>query len=318
MNTDGPAPFDGKRWVAGATLLIFFSALLYSLFHIVHTPVDNTPPQRFAEAVREVIPELKAGDRILIHPPWREDVWQSISSSVALPAGVELNTALSRPHGASLHRIWVIHDDTTPLPRSLRRGLNEAKRKQVGEIEILFFESATKTSATQIGLDARIASAEVSVIEANGKETRCQYRASAQRHICPGLPEWMYVGVYEVVADGNKHYCIWNHPTTGGRVLTRFRQVELPRAFSISHALSDRAASMAVGAPVELRLRVDGQELAHVNHANRRGWLTDVVSLAALPPNKTTKLGDIEVEVQTTQDGMRHFCWSIHSQESKR
>lgn len=318
MNMAGPLPFDGKRWVASATLLVFLTSLLFSLFHMWHTPDDDTPPEHYAEALRSVAADLQAGDRVLIQPPWREDVWQTISSSVRLPAGVEVNTALSLPHGAALHRVWVLHDQSTPLPRAFRRRRNEAQIKQVGDVEIIFFTSSAKSTTGRKSLDGLLSSAEVSVVDADGKETQCSYRANVKRHVCPGLPEWMYVGEYEVIADGESHGCIWNHPTSGGRVVTRFRQVELPQGFAISHALSDRAASMSGGAAVELRVRVDGREVANLSHANRKGWLTDAVRLENTPALRSSKLGDVEVEVQTTTDGMRHFCWSIKALEDAR
>lgn len=314
---DSP-PFHAKRMVAGITLLLFAGALLYSLYFMVRSPQDDTPPQAYAQAFEKILPELKAGDRVLIHPPWREDVWSVLSSGGRIPAGVEVNSALSRPHGATLQRVWVLHDGSAPLPRSLRKRLHRSRRMSAGAVEILSFgDGADGAGGTQL-LDSLLPKAEVQVVAADGKTTRCEYRPSQKRHICPGLPTWMYVGEHEVTAAGQKHSCLWNHPTSGGRVVTRFTQVELPAAFELSHALSDRAASLPDGADVEIEIRVDGEKIGKVTHPNRKGWQTDTLSLARRPAtasSKPTRLGDVEVEVRTQKDGMRHFCWSIRSRK---
>lgn len=302
---------DRRRAVALVVVTAFVASLVISLLSPLLAADGVVGTEPFVEALRARASELRPGDRVLVHPPWRDDVVEAIERAAVLPAGVEATTALSPRHGEALRRVLVLADPSAPLPRSLKRALAGEPRGRVAGVDVTLLASGAASGSHR--LDERLAEARVYVVTADDRRVDCRYSASAGRHVCPGLPEWMYVGPYTVVAAGRSHECVWSHPTTKGRVVTRFEDVRLPEAFALSHGLSDNAARNPRGAKVTVTLKVDGVEIGRAVHENRGSF--DRERFAVPKPGGT---GDVEVEVTTPDDGMRHFCWSLEPAGGER
>jgi hypothetical protein len=123
--------------------------------------------------------------------------------------------------------------------------------------------------------------------------------------LCPGLPEWMFVGDHEMPIGGAVQRCWWSHPTSNGVVRVRWPSVDLGKGAVFSHALSDPAAANPTGAPVTATIVVAGSAVARASTTPGRAGFTSV----NVPPGGS----DVElvVEVTTPDDGQRHYCFRL-------
>lgn len=285
-----------------------FSLLIAGLAFSVSAPlmtadgVANSQP--WIDAVASVKDELQPGDTVLVHPPWRDDVLDALKQADALPRGVRATVALALPHGQAPGRVLLVADPTSALPRARKKQLVGTQTRRVSGIDLSWLGAAPEQSA-DIDFTARVALARVHVEKADGTVIKCAWNDGRNRHLCPGLPSWMYVGADTKVIGGRSEACTWSHPITGGKVVIRWDGMPLPPKLELAHGLSDQAAGNPSGAPVTLTLRADGAQIARSVRTNARGMRKERVSV----PDGATSL---ELEVTTPDDGARHYCWQLH------
>jgi hypothetical protein len=130
-----------------------------------------------------------------------------------------------------------------------------------------------------------------------------------ERFDCGG--PFFHVGV-TVIADENfrPRRCLWAHPPASGELVIRYRDVPLG-ARIVGHAglqwIVERERS---GAPVELVVRVAGQELARVIHADGDGWSRFEVDLGSHQKSRA----EVVFAVSTPDYRHRHFCFEARSE----
>ncbi len=272
--------------------------------------VTDTAP--FVEAVRSLRSELRAGDTVLIHPPWRHDVVRALQEAEVLPTGAKATVALALPHGADPGRVLVVVDPgAPPLPRARRRQLGELEQKGAVEVAWLSASDDDDASAGATDLGAQVALARVHVEKPDGTRVTCRWDDGKGRHLCPGLPSWMYVGPESQMVGGDPARCVWSHPITGGKVVIRYDGVRLLDELVFRHALSDTAAGNANGAAVTAEIFVDGKSLARSVRSNRAGWARK--SMATPRPGERAA---VSIEITTPNDGARHYCWTLETRSA--
>ncbi len=272
--------------------------------------VAGTAP--FVAAVARVAPQLAPGTKILIHPPWRDDVVTALDAPGALPPGVSATVVLNPKHGDDPGRVVVVRDTGAPgLPSSIEARFDEATATVQDGVEVVFLTGASSTPASAKPAPARggslaaslLPDAIVEVTTSDGRRVRCGWDPQQRRHICPGLPDWMYVGEAAQQIGGRDTKCVWSHPTTGGTVETRFPHVDASKGLTLSVALSD-SASMS-GAPVTTVATLNGAAAARV--ATPIGTVGFTKAVIAPGPADA----ELVLAVTTTNDGARHFCWTL-------
>lgn len=303
-----------RTWASFVLLAGFAGAVAVSAWQALRAPHD-VDASAYVRALSAARGRLRAGDRVLVQPPWRLDVLDALDQAQEVPRGVEVGVALSRAHAAPLGRLLVLQDPGWPLPRALERALEGADTlDETLPLRVLWHAPAPFAGGDDAETNewsSRLAEADVWVETADGQRIECAYRASAARHVCPGLPSWMYVGPQRVRVAGNDETCIWTHPISGGRVVTRFSGVPLPKAWELSGALSDQAAGLATGATVTLALRVAAHDVLRLERQHDKGFAT----ARARPRAAAPESADVEVIVSTSDDRMRHFCWRLRAGE---
>lgn len=306
---------DGRRGRLSSlvALLALVSGLVISLVQplLPRDGVSGTAP--FVDAVRAKAGELKAGDVVLVHPPWRDDVVTAVEEAGVLPKGAQATVALALPHGQDPGRVLLVRDPGAPsLPRARRRQASDLQR--VGDVDVGWLTStkgeAAASDASDLG--AQIALARVHVEKPDGSLVKCTFDDGRDRHICPGLSSWMYVGVESVMVGGDPSRCIWSHPITDGKVVVRYDDVSLGDELRFTHALSDTAASNARGAPVTAELFVDGKSLGKSVRTSATGWQKKTFRVPS--PGRAA----VTLEITTKNDGARHYCWKLSSSASER
>lgn len=289
--------------VALAALVL---GLLVSAIHplLPRDGIEGTQP--FVDALRAKAQELRAGDVVLVHPPWRHDVLDAIDAAGILPKGARATVALALPHGQAPGRVLVLTDPgAPPLPKARQRQLGTTER--IGGVSVGWLTSGTEGDAGA-DLGAQIANARVHVEKADGKRVTCTWDDARDRHVCRGLESWMYVGPTSLLVGGDPARCVWSHPITGGKVVIRFPGVRLGDELTFAHALADSAASSSQGAPVTAALFLDGKRLGSVTRSNRTGWSRKTFKLP-----EGERPDELRIEITTPNDGARHYCWTLTS-----
>ena len=139
-----------------------------------------------------------------------------------------------------------------------------------------------------------------------------------RRFRCPGGTRF-FVGV--TVIDGSAEYrprrCIWAHPGRSEPVQLRFRGVpvgDVIRGYGMIPWLIERHRR---GAPVEMKVRVDGEVIGTYRHVDGDGWRPFAFKVPP-PPSSSSSSGDtdaekqtvdVDFEVQAPLSAKRYFCF---------
>jgi hypothetical protein len=257
---------------------------------------------------------ITRGDVVLIHPPWREDVVAAAGAAGVLPPGARATAALAPRHGEPLPPLVLVMDAGLPLPRALRRRIDATRRTASGGVEIVRLRADDGADGDgegdgSIDLASSLSQARVEVRLPGREPVPCRFSPIAQRHLCEGLPEWMFVGEQEHQVGGRRERCVWAHPVTGGEVAVRWERPTLLSGLSLSLALTDAAADNRAGAAVKAELRLGGRPIGEVTREpGRRGFAhkTFAVGSEAAPAE-----GALELVLSTPDDGQRHTCFRL-------
>lgn len=128
----------------------------------------------------------------------------------------------------------------------------------------------------------------------------------ASRFECPGGP-FFNVGV-TVIADQDflPRRCIWSHPLARGEIVTRFTGVPLGSVVRGHGGMYWIVERDRKGAPVQLRVRVDGDTIGTVVHRDGDGWSEFEMPLGA---HAGAASATVEFAVSSPNNQHRHFCF---------
>lgn len=132
----------------------------------------------------------------------------------------------------------------------------------------------------------------------------------AQRFECPS-GAFFHVGA-TVIADEEfrPRRCLWSHPPKSGEIVTRFGDVALGETIEGHSGMYWIIERERKGAPVTISVRVDGEEIGQVTHADGDGW-----ARFELPLGRHARKAHASVEfgVSTPSYLHRHFCFEATS-----
>lgn len=156
-------------------------------------------------------------------------------------------------------------------------------------------------------LDDVIKDAEVTITYQGGEPIACEWDASKKRHLCPDQEQWAYVGP-EVRRVGPKdEYCVWQHPVEDGFVTTKLAGLA-KRPLELRHAFVGRSHTVQEAAPVDVVVRVDGEERVKAQRLRTPGF-----DKLRVEPAEEGKPGDVEIVVSASHVGVAHFCWQLEA-----
>ena len=131
-----------------------------------------------------------------------------------------------------------------------------------------------------------------------------------ERFECPAGP-FFNVGA-TVIADQDfrARRCLWSHPPKEGEIVTRFDDVALGDRIEGHGGLSWMIERERRGAPIVLRVRVDGEEVGKVEHRDGQGWAPFEIPLGA---HAREEHAAVEIGVSSPNHQHRHFCFEATS-----
>lgn len=154
-------------------------------------------------------------------------------------------------------------------------------------------------------LEEVVSKAEVVVTDSQGKRVTCAWNASKKRHLCPGQKSWVYVGPQVLKVSNKDEVCVWQHPVDGGVVSTTLKGIAT-QPLELRHAFAGPSAGVQEAAPVDILVRIDGEERAKTQRSRKAGF-----DRVRLEPASEGKPGDLELQVSASHTGVAHFCWQL-------
>jgi hypothetical protein len=200
----------------------------------------------------------------------------------------------------------------------------ERRRERRGAFTVRWLERPGAARTSLDFVDALGPSAEVWL--SGPPQTRCFWREDApaltgglgghvafgrRRFVCPGSP-LLNVGV-TVIADQDfrPRRCLWAHPPAHGALVVRFPHARLAERI-VGHSgmywMIERERS---GAPVELAVAVDGQQIGRIVHRDGDGWAPFELPLG----EHANQSGSVSFTVSSDDWSARHFCFEARSIE---
>jgi hypothetical protein len=132
----------------------------------------------------------------------------------------------------------------------------------------------------------------------------------ARRFDCPG-GLFFHVGVTAIAdQEFRARRCLWAHPPAHGEIVLRYRDVPLGDAIVGHGGLYWIIERERDGAPITLRVAVDGEELGRVVHHDGDGWAGFELPLGA---HARTTAGEVLFAVSSPDYRHRHFCFEARS-----
>jgi len=304
---------DVAAIVAAAVAVVVVAAFSLSVVVTVWTALfsdHDAPVSAFTAALQTDLAVVEPGDRVLVHPPWRDDVVTAVAA-LPLPKGVVVSEAFAPRHGDVWPNLVVVADRRWPLPAVIEKRPGANVVKDHGDV-VVFRIGGSQSGGRAVRATANDAiaaspfaleNAHVFVVESDGRTVECPWNDARGRHICTGLPPWMTVGEDTLTIDGQQSRCFWSHPRTGATLVVDYGAVAVAGTVAAAVALSDGAVANDNGAAVTARLVV-GDRAASVTVHRERGFHDAVVD----GPAGTVP---VRLEFTTKDDGQRHTCFRL-------
>lgn len=268
---------------------------------------SNVASKAYQQAFEAIKQDMGPQDMVLIHPPWREDVVKILTD---LPHSQwNVRTTLPTGHWA-MGKIVLLKDRNGP-PLS-RRILNMNRTSKTGissEIDIQFLQIAHLDE--HVDFMKLLPTASVEVQSDKGKVTKCKWQNKTRRHICPGLPNWIYVGPHEMSSGNKTKTCIWSHPAKNGTLSISFPNPPIQKILEFEHALSSNAVRSQNKSPVTVDIYLDQNVLKKLSRNNRVGFQASKI----LTPLTTVKI--LELKIRAKKDGARHYCFNLRTKNAE-
>lgn len=204
------------------------------------------------------------------------------------------------------------------------RGWREASSARFGRVTVRVLVNPAPATVRYDFVD-RLRPPDATVFRVVGNErSECTFRdnltvaggglgqgalAGSERYVC-NAEGWNYVGptVIEDMAHRGRR-CLWSHPVQGGVMITRYAAVPLGSVIHGHHGIAYEAErgddNGNQGGPVEITVRVDGEEVGRDVHRDNDGWKSFEFDTRRFAGSSH----EVTFEVRAENAGMRHYCF---------
>jgi len=311
------------RWASPFWLLLLGVALAEVLALWVR--IERVPAPGDFTAVAEVVRKShQPHDAILIAPDWADPLLRLALGDIVPPAEV------GRFDLAAFERLWVVSMRGARAPEAPRRAPNF--RAELGRLTLERYDFAPSTVVSD--LVAMLPAAKVE-LERNGSFQPCPYREAQVssvrgglgagpvsprgRFVCDPRDEQAWVGATLLEdLDLRPRYCVHQRPYGRSTLSTSYRDVHLGDELVVYTALYYEAERDGIGAPVTLRVLLDGREIGRVVHRDGDGAVRSVISTRSLLQAESARRGELRMEVFSEDPDRRVFCWSASTRDGTR
>lgn len=305
--------------------VLFASTLAVAVVEVVghFTVQSRVVPRDDWQAAAEVLRgEVQPSDTILVAPDWASPVARLALGDLMTEARVGYSDLAGFTRAFELSARGRRHPALA--------GLSPASVQRVGSLTLR--EYALGPSPVLYDLTEHLEQASVLLRRRNGEQP-CPWRAGppgrgglgagpmmpGERFECDSRHAWIFVGrTVNEDLDLHPRRCVWQHPAeTGSSVITTFEDVPLGARLVLYAGLYYEHERMREHGPFELRVHVDGQEVAYMSHRDGDGWkrIEAVTGPAGSDP---TRRGRVQIEVSAADPHLRSVCWHADIRAAER
>jgi hypothetical protein len=269
------------------------------------------------DALVPVVSQLhREGDLVVVAPRWAEPHVRRALGDDFFPLA-----AVARSDSARFSRAIEISvlGETAPDVA----GFREVERREAGDIRVRVLENAASEPVVfdfVEHLGPRYASA-----FGTDPEVRCTWSEKARvasgglggtptfparRFVCQ---DDFYLNVSATIIADEKFLprrCIYAHPTPKGARVVRFDKVPLGQRIVGHSGMYWMIERSKLGAPVDIEVRVDGEDLGTVTHTDGEGWKRFEIDLGS---HANAQEASVEFAISTKDYEHRHFCFQADS-----
>ena len=303
-------------WVAIAVPVLGVGELLAHLYFARRAP----RPDEWAAAAPVVERTRQAGDVVIVAPYWAEPMARWKLGEAAFPLrDVARPDATRYPRAVELSILgqdapelagWpvereeragkiVVRPRRNPAPPHVTFDFVDGLRPGAAEAEVAAPEGAPRPCAWT----------DTAPVESGGLFGAATFPATRFR--CPLPNPFVFAGV-TVIDDEHEHprRCIWSHPPGGAdELVTRFRGVPLGRVIRGHTGMGWMIERDRSGAPITLRVRVNGDPVGEVVHLDGQGWAPFELALGT----HANTTADVEFRASSPSSQFRHLCFEADS-----
>lgn len=301
-----------RRLFPAAVLLVGLTELALHAYYATAAPEFDD-----YAVVEEAVSALKQpDDLIVVAPRWAEPVARRALGDRLMPVR-DVARADDRTYPAAIE-VSLLGERATQL-----ESWREVGRVEVGKFVVRRLENPAPV-AVAVDFVEQLETAKVwrqdEVLRESGQRP-CRFTTVGalsagglgghpafprRRFQCPG-GSYFFVGV-TVIADNDfrPRRCIWAHPPTQGAVSIAFDDVPLGEIIEGHGGIHWMAERERRGAPVELTVYVDGDEIGRWVHVDGDGWAP-----FAFPVGKHAgQHASVRFEVSSPDAAGRQFCFA--------
>jgi hypothetical protein len=280
-------------------LAILLSVSLYSTGFWIVDPLLQPSGEDYLAAESIVRQNWQQGDAVIVLPWWAARIREYICDLEFIQ--------LRNPQAedwSSFSRLWVVslpghrHDlFTGPFGHWTHPRLKEI---QAGKLTVDLYDLPPPARVLYNFRD-RLSDARVSMHEPQGP--RLCSRWVENRWVC-SRRDWNYVGRMIVELGDDPRKIIWAHPADYPLEIA-YPSVPGGKLLRVHTGFTPPAARAPDGAPVTLRVLMDGRELGRVVQQNLTGYFPAEWDISAAGPGPH----QVTFVVTSPRGGMRHFCF---------
>ncbi len=303
------------------TLWLFFLGL--AIVEIVgHVVVQRRVVHEadWARAAARVRAEFREGDLIVAAPHWADPlVREQLGDLITLEAA-------GRSDLAQYDRVWAL-SIRGHRPAEAPDEVPELD-ELIGKVRVLRWRLSRGNVLYDFSEHVRDAS--VSLVR-DDSETPCRFQSSgrpsggglgagaitaAERHVCDPQRPWLWVG--NTVLDDlelRPRYCIWQHPAGPSPIRASFPDVPLGEQLVLYGDIYYEHERNLEHGPIDVVVRVDGEEIGRMIHRDGDGWKRMVASTRT---RSGAERGVVTIEVSAENPHLRSFCWAATTRGAER
>jgi hypothetical protein len=259
-----------------------------------------------------VAEERKAGELVVVAPSWGEPLARQALGDEVFPLRDVARPDVSRYRAALL--ISALGETSPEL-----EGFRETGRREVGPFVLRRLENPSPAEVVFDFVDGL--GPDRADVRVTSPETRCSWTTNAKvvtgglgghptfpaaRFECPGGPFFSIGATVIADQDFRPRRCLFSHPPARGEVVTRYAGVPLGNVIRGHGGMYWIIERERRGAPVELAVRVDGEEVGRWEHRDGEGWAAFEMPLGAHAGQKNAT---VEFVVSSKNHAHRHFCF---------
>ncbi|HEY8429205.1 MAG TPA: hypothetical protein VIL20_12550 [Sandaracinaceae bacterium] len=302
-----------RRWRGAAWLLFLALAVVEVVGHVVVRARVVDEPDWEAAAAR-VRRDFREGDLVVVAPEWADPILRLHLGDV-----ISLEAA-GRSDLSRYERLWAL-SIRGHLPPEAPAGAPELD-EQVGRVRVLRW--TLRPDRILYDFVEHVEDARVTMVQ-GGREIPCPWRndgrarggglgagpiVPAARHVCDPRRPWLWVGAtMQDDLDLRPRWCVWQHPAGPEPIRTTFDDVPLGERVVLYADLYYEHERDREHGPVHVAVRVDGEEIGRMIHADGDGWKRLEASTQR-PGGPRRERGRVSIEVSAPDPHLRTICWA--------